>query len=70
MPVHIPTIAQLMGSLTDKGYHIEIYKQRTGSWAVLVTKKDEPRLGVGLSSLTTRMLTAALIKIKRKIEAY
>jgi hypothetical protein len=59
-----------MGALISKGYHIEIYEQRTGKYAVVVVKKSEPRIGVSMDSLTTRMLTAALLKIKRKLEAY
>lgn len=69
MPASLPTVAQLIGALIAKGYHVEIYEQRTGKFAVVIVKKDEPRIGVSMESLTTRMLTAALIKIKRKLEA-
>ena len=71
MPGSYPTVAQLMGSLIHKGYAIKVYKQSTtDKYAVVVSRDDEPKLGVTMEALNTRMLTAALIKIKRKIEAY
>jgi len=71
MPAPLPTVTQLMGSLISKGYRVEVYEQKsTGKYAVVVEKKGEPRVGVSMECLTTRMLTAALLKIKRKVEAY
>jgi predicted nucleotidyltransferase len=64
-----PTVAQLLGALVAHGYRVEIYLQGNEKYAVVATRKDQPRMGVSIESLTTRMLTAALIKIKRKIEA-
>ena len=62
------TVAQLIGSLTSQGYQIEIYEQKNGSCAILVGKKNDPKKGVAIKPLTTRMLKAALIKIKKAFE--
>jgi hypothetical protein len=68
MAAELPTLAQLFQSLISKGYAIEIYLQKNEKYAIVVTKKGEPRRGVSMDSMTTRMVTAALIKIRRKIE--
>lgn len=70
MPSSYPTVASLIAHFVRKGYHVEMYQQSTtDAFAVVVWAKDSARIGVTCESLDTRMLTAALIKIKRRIEA-
>jgi len=51
-----------------QGYRIEIFQQRNSKYAVMARKDSKEEVGFSIESINTKLLTAVLIKIKRKID--
>lgn len=62
------TVAQILGSIQQDGYTIIFRQQKNKKYAIIAVRGKEPEIAYTIDPFNTRILKAALSKIKRKIE--